>query len=280
MAATFTTLIEPQELAGLDPNSVDIFDCSFVLTDPAAGREIHSAAHIPGARHADLETALSGPIIAGVTGRHPLPDREDFAAELARWGIRSGRQVVAYDQGPGAHAARLWWMLRWQGLAEVAVLNGGFAAWRAAGQPVTADATPLPPASRFEAATPLTRVVSASELPAHGHTVLDAREHKRFIGAEEPIDPIAGHIPGAVCAAFTDNLAPDGRFRDKDELAERFRGLGVDDAGNTICYCGSGVTAAHNILAMRHAGLPEPALYPGSWSEWIVDPGRPVATGE
>ena len=276
---TYTSLIEPTELAALD--AVDIFDCSFVLTDPKEGARIHAQSHIPGSRHADLEQDLSGPIVPGVTGRHPLPGREAFLDLVCRWGIEPGRQVVAYDQGPGAHAARLWWMLRWLGHANVAVLNGGFAAWNEAGMPVTSDVTAPPVPGRFEPAAPLTRDAVAGDLPAPASTtVLDAREHRRFIGAEEPIDPVAGHIPGARCAAFPGNLGADGRFLAPAALAARFRDLGVDDAGNTICYCGSGVTATHNILAMKHAGLPEPALYAGSWSEWIVDPDRPVATGE
>lgn len=274
----YTTLIEPGELAGLD--QVMIFDCSFVLTNPAAGRAIHADSHIPGARHADLEADLSGPIVAGQTGRHPLPDKSTFLEQVRAWGITADVQVVAYDQGPGAHAARLWWMLRWLGHAPVAVLNGGFGAWSGQSRPVTAAVSDAPPASDFSESPALTREVAATALPAPDHVVLDAREHQRFIGAQEPIDPVAGHIPGARCAAFADNLGADGRFRSAAELGERFRNLGADDGADTICYCGSGVTAAHNILAMRHAGLPEPALYPGSWSEWIVDPSRPVATGD
>ena len=276
--AAYTTLIEPGELAALD--AVMIFDCSFVLTDPGAGKAIHAASHIPEARHVDLEADLSGEIVQGQTGRHPLPERQAFLACVRAWGITGAEQIVAYDQRSGAHAARLWWMLRWLGHANVAVLNGGFTAWRAESRSVTNDISSAPPAYEFSAGEPLTREVAATSLPATGQTVLDAREHQRFIGAVEPIDPVAGHIPGARCAAFDDNLDAEGRFRSASELADRFRGLGAGYDADTICYCGSGVTAAHNILAMRHAGLPEPALYPGSWSEWIVDPARPIATGE
>ena len=254
-----------------------IFDCRFSLGDATAGASAWAESHIPGAHYVSLDEHLSAAWEPGKTGRHPLPDREAFAATLGGFGVTPQDEVVVYDDAAGAFAARLWWMLRWLGHADVAVLDGGFKAWLDAGHPVTADVPERTPAT-FPVRAPLTRVVSAAEVATRRQLLLDARDANRFRGENETIDPVAGHIPGAVNAPFMENLAEGPRLKTADSLRERFTRLGVASGDDTICYCGSGVTAAHNILAMRHAGFEEPALYPGSWSEWITDPTRPVST--
>ena len=253
-----------------------VLDCRASLTDPAAGAAAYAAGHIPGALFADLATDLSGPLIAGVTGRHPLPDSSALAETFGRWGIAARTQVVAYDAGNGAYAARAWWLLRWLGHAAVAVLNGGLAAWQADGYPLRSDVD-LRPATVFPIRSALTRVVNVKDVIERGGSMdlVDARAEARFRGEVEPIDPVAGHIPGARCVPFEGNLDRDGRFAAPELLRRRFdanRRTGRE----LVCYCGSGVTACHNILAMRHAGLPEATLYAGSFSEWIRDPARPV----
>lgn len=268
-------LISPEALAA-EPGCI-VFDCRFALTDKAAGRRAYAAAHIPGARFADLEQDLSAP--AGSGGRHPLPDRAALAARLGAWGANDDSPLVCYDQNSGAVAARFWWLVRWLGHGDIRLLDGGLNAWIAAGLPVTAE-TPAPRAGRFSLRPALTRTISAAELREDSPPqLLDAREAPRFRGEQEAIDPVAGHIPGAISAAFAGNLG-SGRFLPADDLRERFRALDLDPAADTACYCGSGVTAAHNILALLLAGYPEARLYPGSWSEWIVDPERPIAVGD
>jgi len=278
------TLIDVATLrAHLDDPSWRIFDCRFSLADPKAGRSAYLAGHIPGALHADIDEHLSGPRVPGVTGRHPLPDRAAWIAQVEAWGISPDTQVVAYDDSGGAFAARLWWMLRWIGHAAVAVLDGGWRAWVDAGLPVTQALPPAPVPSRTDYArrAPLTRVVTADEVDGRRQLLLDARDRARFRGEVEPIDPVAGHIPSARCAPSSENLDERGFFKPTDELRRRFEALVADAAGkDVVCYCGSGITAAHNILALRHAGFDEPALYAGSWSEWINDPSRGVATGD
>lgn len=275
----FATLIAAAELAALDPESVCVFDCRFDLADPDAGEARFTAAHIPGAIYLHLDRDLAGPVSPGRTGRHPLPDRDAFRETLRAHGVAKDSQVVAYDDAGGMFAARCWWMVRWAGHTRVAVLDGGFQAWQAmaTGTPGTTLASPPPP----HEARPTT--VTTSELRPHvaerTWTLFDARAPDRFDGTNETIDPQGGHIPGALNAPFSDNLTADGRFADRASLRRRFESLlaGSGDR-RTVCYCGSGVTAAHNILAMVHAGLPEPALYPGSWSEWITDPDSPIET--
>jgi len=259
-----------------------LLDCSFDLMDPTAGERAHAAGHLPGALYAHLDRDLSGPksprgSIDG--GRHPLPTREAFAERAGQWGLRPGRLVVAYDAQGGCYAARAWWMLRWIGHAEVVVLDGGIAAWQAAGG--TLETLPPPP---VEAAPPyplgassMPAVDAATLLSAPGdRVVVDARAGERFRGEVEPLDAQAGHIPGARHRFFKDNLGADGRFLPPEALRQRFASLGVDPA-RVVHQCGSGVTACHNLLAMEAAGLPGSALYPGSWSEWSADPARPVA---
>ncbi|MDZ7643664.1 MAG: sulfurtransferase [Woeseiaceae bacterium] len=271
--------------ANLEQPGWRVVDCRFDLEDPDRGRAEFAAGHVPGAVYAHLDHDLAGPVSAE-SGRHPLPDPAAFAATVAGWGISNDSQVVAYDGGPGALAARLWWMLRWLGHDRVAVLDGGYAAWEAAGEPVeTAFRQPAGGSFRGQprrgatvetaeiearlAATP----AAASPLP-----LVDAREPGRFAGREEPIDPVAGHVPGALNFPFAQNLSGDGRWRPGRALAADWqRLLGADPPRDWAVMCGSGVTACHLALSAAVAGLPAPRLYVGSWSKWIRDPRRPTA---
>jgi thiosulfate/3-mercaptopyruvate sulfurtransferase len=266
-------LISPAALAA-DESRI-VFDCRFVLSDKTAGKRAYDAGHIPGARFADLERDLSAP--AGPGGRHPLPDRETLAHKLRDFGVDRGSRLVCYDQNAGAVAARFWWLARWLGHAEVVVLDGGLDGWMAAGLPVTREPA-MPAPGNFTAGQPLTRSCTADDCGSGAFTLVDAREAVRYRGESEPIDAVAGHIPGAINAPFAGNLV-DGRFRSGDELQARFAALGIEPSQNIACYCGSGVTAAHDILALKLAGFPEPALYPGSWSEWSFDSRREIARG-
>ena len=271
--------LDPSE--GVPPELV-IVDCRFQLNDKAAGRRAYAAGHVPGAHYADLEQDLSGPIVPGVTGRHPLPELSVLTRKLRAWGVRSSARVLVYDDAGGAMAARLWWLLRWLGHDDVFVCDGGYQAWLAAGGEPTLV---VPPASDgdFEPRPREGLVVTAAEVanrPA-STLLLDARARERYRGEVEPIDAVAGHIPGAVCVPFGENLAPGGGFADRAELAKRYQGIVGDTAAeNVVVYCGSGVTACHDILAAEHAGLGFFRLYAGSYSEWIADGTRPVTTGE
>lgn len=281
----YTTLISASELARhLNDSNWAIFDCRHDLLQPTAGSDAFAAGHIQNAQFANIDTDLSGakaPAGMAFTGRHPLPDRNTLLATLRGWGINDDTQVVAYDGQGGMFAARLWWLLRWIGHANVAVLDGGLAAWQAQGLPVVTPVAPRPAGNITEQAS-LARTVSVQEVVANLATqelqVLDARAPDRFRGENETIDPVGGHIPGAKSRFFKDNLLPDGRFKSARELEQEFAGL-IDKPEAAIMQCGSGVTACHNLLALEVAGLPGAALYPGSWSEWCADPARPVATG-
>ena len=278
----FMTLIDPDALRPhLGDDTWALVDCRFALDDPARGRRAYQAGHIPGAVYAHLDDDLSGPVEPGVTGRHPLPDPETFAERLGRWGIDNETQVVAYDDAGGAIAARLWWMLRWLGHQAVAVLDGGFQRWQARGYPISMH--PPEPEPRLFVPHPRPELLADADDAAGAvpeRILLDARDAARYRGAVEPIDPVAGHIPGAVNAPFKENLDADGCFLPPDALRERFdRLLDGRDAVEAICYCGSGVTAAHNLLAMRHAGLGDARLYAGSWSHWITDEARGRSLG-
>lgn len=285
--ALWTTLVDSTRLAAhLDDPDWLVFDCRFDLADPARGAHDFEAAHIPGARYAHLDRDLSGPLTA-TAGRHPLPDPQHLCAWLARQGMQPGRQVVAYDDSGGAMAVRLWWLLRWLGHERVAVLDGGWPVWRAADLPSVAGTAPSVPSGRFAAAPDDRQVLTTSELlaslahPGSGPLLIDVRNGERFRGIHEPIDPIAGHIPGAINLPLSDNLAGDGRFLPPDRLAERYRAaLDGRNPTQVAAMCGSGVTACHALLAMAVAGLPGARLYAGSWSEWIRDPSRPIATGD
>ncbi len=269
-------LISVAELAELvDDPDVVICDVRFHLADHDQGRREYDAAHLPGARFVDLHTELAG---GPGGGRHPLPTIDAFAAVLGRLGIVPGSFVVAYDSAGGAVASRLWWMLRSVGHGRVAVLDGGYPAWVDAGHPVTDDVPDVTPTD-YPTAPEWTGVVDAEAVAQSlefGGTVIDARAPERYRGDDEPIDPRAGHVPGAINRFHGDTIGPDGLHRPTAELVARFAGIGA----NPIVYCGSGVTACHALLAMTEVGLTGGRLYPGSWSEWSSDPDRPVATGD
>jgi len=256
-----------------------LVDCRASLADFDYGRSSFATYHIPGAKRADLENDLSGEIISASSGRHPLPDREQLTRFFQCLGVTSESQLVAYDDGNSAIAARFWWMARWLGLQNVAVLDGGLKAYQAYLSRADVEAVTLstsqPLRSDFTAMKPLTktREVSYIESEKTGCLLIDARSAARFRGEQEPIDSVAGHIPGAICLPFEENLDDNQHFKTAEQLQSRFREY-VSGHSEIICYCGSGVTAAHNILAIQIAGLGEATLYPGSWSEWIQDPNR------
>ena len=280
---TFGPLVDVDTLARhLSRPDWIVVDCRFTLTDPAAGRAAYERGHIPGARYAHLDDELARRPSAH-EGRHPLPDPTAFAATLGRLGIDRDATVVAYDEASGAIAARLWWLLRWLGHPRSAVLDGGLAAWQSAGQPLE-QAAPTFEARRYEPRQPAARAVVATrelaERQAAGDLLVDARAAARYRGEQEPIDPKAGHVPGARNRPFSANVTPSGRFRPpaelRAELDELFAGR---DPRRVVAMCGSGVTACHLLLAMEVAGLSGGRLYAGSWSEWIRDPARPIRVG-
>ena len=281
----FSTLISTQEFyAHLNDPDWAVVDCRFTLGDSQRGRQDYLLSHIPGAVYAHLENDLCASPIPGVTGRHPLPSVESLADKFSQWGIASGVQVIIYDDWPGvglAAAARLWWSLKWLGHAAVAVLDGGWTHWQAQGFPVYPGEETRPP-HRFIPEVCSDLLVSSDDveqmLKDTRYRVFDSRSTDRYNGENETIDPVTGHIPGAISAPYLENFTPAGLFRPVQELNERFQALLGDVPGaETAFYCGSGITAAHNVLALAHAGLGEARLYVGSWSEWITDPNRPVA---
>lgn len=282
----YKTLISIDELrAHLDDADWAIVDSRFMLSEPEKGREKYLAGHIPGAVFADLNLDLSIAHVPGKTGRHPLPSIEQSAKMFSRLGIEAGVQVVAYDDQGGALAAgRTWWMLRWLGHEAVAVLDGGWQAWLEAGYPTRSGEERRPfrqlvPQPRRELIASTEEVERMRKDPAS--RVFDARAAERYRGQNETIDPVAGHIPGAISAPYMENLTAKGTFRPAEELREHYQRLLAGAAAEaTATYCGSGVTSIPNLLAMQHAGLGEGKLYVGSWSEWITEPGRPIATGE
>ncbi|HEY8418082.1 MAG TPA: sulfurtransferase [Limnochordales bacterium] len=274
-------LVAPEWLAArLENPDIVVADCRFDLANPAAGRQAYAEAHIPGAVYFDLDQDLSAPARTP-GGRHPLPDVDELCHKLEQAGIGAGVTVVCYDDHHGSIAARMWWLLRWLGHDAVVVLDGGFSAWRKAGLPVTAE-IPERPKRRF---VPLVRpeMVASMEdvrrLVEEGRGALvDARAPERYRGEVEPLDPVAGHIPGARNLPWMGNIGTDGRWRSPQELAQRFGDLAGQEP--VVMYCGSGVTACVNILAVAHAGLPvQPRLYVGGWSDWCAHPGNPVAKG-
>ncbi len=282
MPMRWRTLIRVDELARRLDACV-VVDCRHDLTNPAYGPAAWADAHLPGAFFLHQDHDLAGER-TGTNGRHPLPEREALRRKLESIGLADGVQLVAYDENGGMYASRLWWLARWLGHSEVAVLDGGLPAWRAAGHALTSE----PPVARARGAltlhAPRTAQVDAAQVLAQLGTdrprVVDARTPERWRGEVEPLDPVAGRIPGSVNRPYTENLQPDGRFKSADELRTEFLAL-LDgrEASALIHQCGSGVTACHNLLAMEIAGLPGAALYPGSWSEWCADPERPVAVG-
>jgi thiosulfate/3-mercaptopyruvate sulfurtransferase len=281
MSTALSTLIDAAALVALQagPAPARLVDCGFDLVDTALGERDYAAGHLPGAVYAHLDRDLSGPK-TGRNGRHPLPDRAAFAATLGRLGIGPDTPVVAYDRQGGPYAARLWWTLRWMGHEHVAVLDGGAKAWLDAGGALVTDTaapTPLPP---YPGRAPRAVRVDADTLAARLGRIplIDARAGARFRGETEPLDAVAGHIPGALNRFFQENLGANGRFKPAAELRAAFAPLlGLASPGDAVHSCGSGVTACHNLLAMEHAGLAGSALYGGSWSEWSSDPSRPVA---
>jgi thiosulfate/3-mercaptopyruvate sulfurtransferase len=263
-----------------------VIDCRFSLADTKKGRQDYLLAHILGAVYSHLDEDLCSPVIPGKTGRHPLPDVDQLVKKFARWGIDSSVQVVVYDDwtvAPGAIAGRLWWSLRWLGHQAVAVLDGGYNLWLSEGRATRSGREyriprKFAPSFRPELLVTFEGVDRVRLDPAY--RVLDSRATERYRGDVEPIDPVAGHIPGAISAPYAQNVSSEGIFLPPDELNTRYRSLvGDTPAENTIFYCGSGVTALHNVLAYAHAGLGDARLYLGSWSEWITDRNRPVATG-
>jgi len=269
-------LISVAELADrIEEPDLVVCDVRFYLADHGQGRREYDEAHLPGARFVDLHTELAG---TDGGGRHPLPTVAEFAKVLGRLGVGPGSMVVVYDSAGGATASRLWWMLRSVGHGRVAVLDGGYPAWVEAGHPVTAEVPQVSP-TQYSAAPAWTGVVDADAVAQSlefGGTVLDARAPERFRGDSEPLDPRAGHIPGAINRFHGGTLGADGRHLPTADLVEYFSGVGA----NAIVYCGSGVTACHALLAMSTVGLSGARLYPGSWSEWSADPDRPAATGD
>ncbi|QXG76452.1 sulfurtransferase [Modestobacter sp. L9-4] len=260
-----------------DPPDV-LLDVRWALGDPH-GREHHRAGHLPGAVFVDLDAELSTPP-SPAQGRHPLPSLQRLQAAARRWGVSAGSRVVAYDAGAGVAAARAWWLLRWAGVEQVTVLDGGLAAWTAAGGELEqGDVVPLVGDVELTGGgMPVLDIDQAAALPAAGGVLLDARAAERYRGEVEPVDPRAGHVPGAVSAPTTDNLDADGTFAAAAALSDRFARLGVRPGTPVGVYCGSGVFAAHEVAALAIAGI-DAALWPGSWSQWSNDPDRPVATG-
>ncbi|TFZ00338.1 sulfurtransferase [Ramlibacter humi] len=295
----YTTLITAEQLRALRDAGARlmVFDCSFDLMNPAAGEEQYHQSHIPGAVYANLNTDLSDEGVvepdgthhphadAASGGRHPLPSREKFAMWLSRVGFANGMQAVVYDRQGANYCGRLWWMLKWAGHDAVAVLDGGLQAWQAAGGEVTGVEEAAHFQSNFQLGKPLRRLVTGDEVAASlesgRQTLVDARAAPRYRGEVEPLDPVAGHIPGALNRPFASNIGADGRFKPAAELRAEFDQLlqGRDPA-TVVHQCGSGVSAVPNLIAMELAGFGPTALYAGSWSEWSRNPKRPVAKGD
>lgn len=298
----YTTLISVEQLKQLQQGDTPfmVFDCSFELMKPEAGPQLYVAAHIPGAQYANLDTDLSarhglpgahGEVVVAQDdglpasgGRHPLPSREKFAAWLSSVGFANDMQAAVYDRNGANYCGRLWWMLKWMGHDAVAVLDGGLQAWQAAGGEVTGREEPARFQSNFEAAEPIAKLVTTDtvvrRLGQPDQQLIDARAGARYRGEVEPLDPIAGHIPGALNRPFADNFGPDGKFKPASQLRAEFESLLAGrDAATVVHQCGSGVSAVPNLLAMQIAGFGTTALYAGSWSEWSNTPGLPTRQG-
>lgn len=277
------TLVSPTVLAQhlQDPSWV-VIDCRFDLANPARGEELYREGHIPGARYAHLDRHLSG-TKKGTNGRHPLPTREEVTRSFSELGIGSQAQVVAYDADSGMYAARLWWMLRWMGHTGVAVLDGGLARWQRDGHAIKGGVTPPAPAvfrGIPRESLRLTVEDVAAGLGDPSRLLVDARANERYQGVNEKLDAVGGHIPGAANHFFQKNLTADKTFKSPEQLRADWEPVLKDhDPKDVVVYCGSGVTACHNLLALEHAGLHGARIFPGSWSEWSADPTRPVATG-
>jgi len=280
----FTTLVDTDTLfRQLDNSSWIVFDTRFALSDADAGERAYAVGHIPGARYANLNSDLSSPQ-ATDSGRHPLPNPGTLAEKLGRWGVDKNKQVVVYDDAFGAMAARLWWLLRWLGHEAVAVLDGGLHKWQDEGKPLTTITPNISP-SHFFSEINDDMCVTADQVETMLNNMsgllIDARAALRFRGEQEPHDKVAGHVPGAVNLPYAENINIDGKFKPADILCDRYLNVLKDVKPTDVIHmCGSGVTACHNLLAMEQAGLSGSKLYAGSWSEWITDSRRPVATGE
>ncbi len=282
ISMAYTTLVSTAELAvHLDDPAWVVFNCRHDLANPDAGARAYAAAHIPGARFLHLDRDLAAPT-TGKNGRHPLPDPQAFMRTLGAAGVDSGKQVIAYDAKTGVYAARLWWMLRWLGHENVAVLDGGYAKWMQERRPVTAE-VPEPAPARFagqERAVPVTADEVLHSLARPGRLLVDARSADRYRGENETLDPLGGRIPGSLNRFFGNNLDQSGCFKPAADLRQAFAALlGETSPENVVHSCGSGVSACHNLLAMEIAGLSGSRLYPGSWSEWCSDPRRPTEKG-
>lgn len=281
---TYQTIISVEDL-NKNINNQDwfVFDCRFMLKDPEGGLKKFNKGHIPGAQYADMDKDLASPVTS-VSGRHPLPNPDELIKKLQLWGVSNSSQIICYDDMSGAFAARMWWLLKWLGHEDIAVLDGGLDMWTAAGLELETDVKKRPTGSFNGQANNDMRVdieVVQTELSQQKISLLDARSAERFTAKDTKTDPVAGHVPGAMSFPFSGNLTKQGVFLSKDELRNRFAAT-VHNSENkeVINMCGSGVTACHNLLAMRVADLPMTRLFVGSWSEWIKDDSRPVATGE
>lgn len=278
----YETIISCNELlSNLDNPDWVVVDCRYRLDDSRIGYLAYQNNHISGAVYADLEKDLTGEIVKGVTGRHPLPTPEEFVAKLEEWGVDRTTQVVVYDDKSGAFAARLWWMLPWVGHEAVALLNGGWQFWQKCGYP-TRHGIEINTPRKFIPNINQRLIVTTEQILNYLHSpsyqIIDARESERYLGIHEPIDPIAGHIPGAYSLPYTQNITSQGLIKDPTELRKKFyKNLPEPINTQIVMYCGSGVTAALNVIVMKYAGLGDAKLYVGSWSEWITDPNRPVA---
>ena len=274
----YETLINAEQLSeSYQLSDWVILDCRYDLADKTAGREAYLKGHIPGACYVDLHEQLAGTVGPG-SGRHPLPTPEQLVEVFSSLGISQDSQVVAYDAASGAFAARAWWLLRFMGHSRVAVLDGGWPAWLAAGLG-SENGDVRAPRADFSGEARVDRIVEMEDVLS-SEKLVDSREGPRYRGEVEPIDPVAGHIPGALNRSWKDNLDASGTFLDSSELHRQFTDLYADTAAEEVVfYCGSGVTACHNLLALAHAGLPEARLYPGSWSQWCSSKDRPIATG-
>ena len=272
-----STTVSAAWLASHSDNCL-ILDCRATLGKPGQGREHYLLGHIPGAVYADIDQDMADP--PDHRGRHPLPEKTRWVNTLAEWGLNQGQQVVLYDDAGGAFAARAWWMLLWVGHAHAAVLDGGWSAWQSTYPEAVTSELPATSPSNFQAAQSLVQIASTEQiqksLAQQALPLIDARTEDRWAGRGDPIDPVSGHIPGARCLPFQENLNADGRFKSPAELAQRF--AEYDPTEPLVHYCGSGVTATHNILAMHIAGKTNTLLYPESWSGWITDPTRPIET--
>ena len=273
-STVFTTLISAQQLNTYG-GPVVVLDCRAKLGEPDWGYRQYQQGHLPNAQYVNLDKDLAAPP-SSTQGRHPLPSQDNWVSCIRRLGINNHQQVVAYDDAGGAYAARAWWMFRWVGHEEVAVLDGGLAAWQSQNLPLDTHIHSAPETSQFVANPALQQTIAADHIQTAPGQLVDARSHERWAGKVEPIDPVAGHIPGALCLPFNQNLDDNGYFKSAADLKNQFSSIPTSHA--PIAYCGSGVTACHNILAMHIAGIENVLLYPDSWSGWITDPNRPITT--